>query len=259
MKALKWLVVAVGGSLAPPRRVVMPLAQRAALHVGSKALRHRRGRLPVHGDGPRHRPGDGDHRIVEAQAERDEFAAQQGADGDADAQGADAGGDAVAAIGQRDALGGQFRARQQGEVDRPVDGDGAAEAGGGEGGYGLAVARPIQPGCELPRGQGEGEGGAQQGGQAAAQHQWRLGAAENLDSICGHQIGSRAREGSSSLLQKRTKKFLPVASTSRVAHFVRRLRARSKSFLFLFFKKEILLFLLRCQAENSLAPMPPAR
>jgi hypothetical protein len=50
----------------------------------------------------------------------------------------------------------------------------------------------------------------------------------------------REAKGSSSFLKKRTKKLLFVARGSRVNQVPRMSPKKSKSFLFLFFKKEIL-------------------
>jgi hypothetical protein len=48
------------------------------------------------------------------------------------------------------------------------------------------------------------------------------------------------KEGSSSFLKKRTKKLLPLAGSTQFANPRRPLAASSKSFLLLFFKKEVL-------------------
>jgi hypothetical protein len=52
----------------------------------------------------------------------------------------------------------------------------------------------------------------------------------------------RKKRESSSFLKKRTKKLLSIAGGTTLALLKRQLAAISKSFLFLFFKKEILRF-----------------
>jgi hypothetical protein len=54
------------------------------------------------------------------------------------------------------------------------------------------------------------------------------------------QRKGRQAEGSRSFLKRRTKKLLPIKGSTRLAHLNRQLGTKSKSFLFLFFKKEIL-------------------
>jgi hypothetical protein len=49
-----------------------------------------------------------------------------------------------------------------------------------------------------------------------------------------------AREGSSSFLKKRTKKLLSVSGATEFTRLAPRRRATDKSFLVLFFKKELL-------------------
>jgi hypothetical protein len=49
-----------------------------------------------------------------------------------------------------------------------------------------------------------------------------------------------AGEGRPSFLKKRSKKLLPVAGSAGAAYFSRLLAAKDKSFLVLFFKKELL-------------------
>jgi hypothetical protein len=55
-----------------------------------------------------------------------------------------------------------------------------------------------------------------------------------------HRKKGRQAEGSSSFLKKRTKKLLPIKGSTWFAYLNWRAGAKSKSFLFLFFKKDVL-------------------